>query len=63
MRRGKCAAPSQCYEDTSGIRVGDPVERTYESLSVTLGPGLMEAIVDGIQRPLQLLAGDDKETP
>lgn len=43
--------------------MGDPVERTYESLSVTLGPGLMEAIVDGIQRPLQLLAGDDKDAP
>lgn len=54
---------SQCYEDTSGLRVGDPVERTQEPLSVTLGPGLMAAILDGIQRPLQLLAGTDAAKP
>lgn len=57
------AHKSQCYEDTSGLRVGDPVERTQEPLSVTLGPGLMAAILDGIQRPLQLLAGTDAAKP
>lgn len=51
---------AQCYEDTSGLRVGDPVVRTREALSVTLGPGLMAAILDGIQRPLEVLAADAK---
>ena len=32
-------ASIQCYEDTGGLTVGDPVMRTKEQLSVTLGPG------------------------
>jgi V-type H+-transporting ATPase subunit A len=43
----------QCYEDTSGLTVGDLVERTFAPLSVDLGPGIMENIFDGIQRPLE----------
>jgi V-type H+-transporting ATPase subunit A len=35
-------AAIQCYEDTSGLTVGDPVMRTKEPLSVTLGPGIVE---------------------
>ncbi|MEO0194573.1 MAG: V-type ATP synthase subunit A [candidate division WOR-3 bacterium] len=42
----------QVYEDTSGLMVGEPVERTGESLAVELGPGLLGQAFDGIQRPL-----------
>ena len=45
----------QVYEDTSGIRPGEPVENTGASLSVELGPGLLRSIYDGIQRPLPVL--------
>jgi len=51
----------QVYEDTSGLFVGEPVERTGESLTVELGPGLLSNAFDGVQRPLQILrerAGD-----
>jgi len=46
-------ATIQVYEETSGVTVGDPVLRTGKPLSVELGPGIMGAIFDGIQRPLQ----------
>ena len=42
----------QVYEETSGIRPGEPVIRTGQTLSVQLGPGLLTQIYDGIQRPL-----------
>ncbi len=45
-------ASIQVYEETSGIRTGEPVESTEEPLSVELGPGLIKGIYDGIQRPL-----------
>lgn len=45
----------QVYEETSGLRPGEPVENTGMSLSVELGPGLLESIYDGIQRPLPVL--------
>ncbi|GAA0117318.1 V-type ATP synthase subunit A [Clostridium senegalense] len=45
-------ASIQVYEETSGIGPGDPVVTTGETLSVELGPGLMESMFDGIQRPL-----------
>ncbi len=45
----------QVYEDTSGIRPGEPVINTGLSLSVELGPGLLTSIYDGIQRPLSVL--------
>ncbi len=45
-------ASIQVYEETSGIKTGEPVESTDEPLSVELGPGLIEGIFDGIQRPL-----------
>ena len=48
-------ATVQVYEDTSGIRPGEPVVNTGMSLSVELGPGLLESIYDGIQRPLMVL--------
>lgn len=46
-------ATIQVYEETSGLMVGDPVQRTGKPLSVELGPGLAETIYDGIQRPLR----------
>lgn len=45
----------QVYEDTSGIKPGEPVENTGLSLAVELGPGLLTSIYDGIQRPLSVL--------
>jgi len=45
----------QVYEDTSGIKPGEPVINTGEPLSVELGPGLLSSIYDGIQRPLPVL--------
>jgi len=48
-------ATIQVYEETSGLTVGDPVLRTGKPLSVELGPGIMENIFDGIQRPLEAI--------
>jgi V/A-type H+-transporting ATPase subunit A len=45
-------ASIQVYEETSGLGPGEPVFSTGAPLSVELGPGLIEAIFDGIQRPL-----------
>ena len=45
-------ASIQVYEETSGLRPGEPVESTEVPLSVELGPGLITSIYDGIQRPL-----------
>ena len=47
----------QVYEDTSGIQVGEPVQSTGVPLTVQLGPGLLGKVYDGLQRPLQALAG------
>ena len=52
----KDTASIQCYEDTSGLTVGDPVLKTGSPLAVQLGPGLFEQIFDGIQRPLAVIA-------
>ncbi len=46
-------ASIQVYEETGGLGVGDEVESTGAPLSVELGPGLIEGIFDGIQRPLK----------
>ncbi|VVB99562.1 V-type ATP synthase alpha chain [uncultured archaeon] len=45
-------ATIQVYEDTSGLKPGQVIENTEMPLSVELGPGLLESIYDGIQRPL-----------
>ena len=45
----------QVYEDTTGIKVGEPVEGLGHPLSVCLGPGLIGHIIDGIGRPLDRL--------
>lgn len=46
-------ATIQCYEETSGLKQGDPVERQMKPLSVELGPGMLGQMFDGIQRPLE----------
>jgi V/A-type H+-transporting ATPase subunit A len=48
-------ASIQVYEETGGLKPGDPVVSTGEPLSVELGPGLLQSIYDGIQRPLDLI--------
>ncbi|MFO7607367.1 MAG: V-type ATP synthase subunit A [Desulfurivibrionaceae bacterium] len=53
--RGK-RADMQVFEDTAAIKAGDPVELSGELLSVTLGPGLLGKIYDGLQNPLEVLA-------
>lgn len=54
--RGDRAA-IQVYEETGGVGPGEPVYSTGQALSVELGPGLIESIYDGIQRPLDLIRG------
>jgi V/A-type H+-transporting ATPase subunit A len=49
-------ATIQVYEDTSGLKVGEPVEPTEGALMLDLGPGLLSSIYDGIQRPLPVIA-------
>ncbi len=49
-------ATIQVYEDTSGLRMGEPIFNTGEPLVAKLGPGLMGQIFDGLQRPLTTLA-------
>lgn len=50
-------ADMQVFEETDGVRVGDKVELTGEMLSVTLGPGLLSQVFDGLQNPLEVIAG------
>ena len=45
----------QVYEETAGVRPGEPCVSTGMSLSVELGPGLLSSIYDGVQRPLHVL--------
>lgn len=52
-------ADLQVFEETGGIRFGDEVELTGEMLSVSLGPGLLGTIFDGLQNPLNKLAEQD----
>jgi len=49
-------ATIQVYEDTSGLRMGEPIMNTGDPLVAHLGPGLMGQIFDGLQRPLTTLA-------
>lgn len=53
MRKDR--ASIQVYEETSGIGPGEPVYTTGQPLSIELGPGLLEGMFDGIQRPLNVL--------
>jgi V/A-type H+-transporting ATPase subunit A len=56
IRIERALATVQVYEDTGGLRLGEPAEATGEPLSVELGPGLLGQIFDGVQRPLPALA-------
>jgi len=49
-------ADVQVFESTQGVAVGDPVIQSDELLSVTLGPGLLGQVYDGLQNPLEALA-------
>ncbi len=49
----------QVYEDTGGLKPGEPVESLYYPLSVELAPGLLGNIYDGIQRPLDLIRAQE----
>lgn len=53
-------ASIQVYEETAGIRPGEKVIATGATLSVELGPGLLESIYDGIQRPLSVIEDKSK---
>ena len=46
----------QVYEDTAGVRVGEPVSNTNLPLVAQLGPGLLGMVYDGLQRPLKNLS-------
>ena len=48
---------------TAGLSVGDPVLRTEQPLSVELGPGILDNIFDGIQRPLEVIFEESKKSP
>ena len=50
----------QVYEDTSGLLPGEEVISTGEPLSVELGPGILQSIYDGIQRPLAVIEQESK---
>ena len=51
-------ATIQVYEETAGIKPGEVVESTGGPLSVELGPGIMGAIYDGIERPLEIIRSE-----
>ena len=42
----------QCYEETTGLKPGDPVQGTHSQMTLMLGPGILDNIFDGIERPL-----------
>ena len=46
----------QVYESTTGLKPGEPVEATGSPISVTLGPGILRNIFDGVERPLKEIA-------
>ncbi len=48
-------ASIQVYEETAGVGPGESVTLTGQTLSVELGPGLLQSIYDGVQRPLKVL--------
>ena len=48
----------QVFEDTRGVRIGDPVAMSGDLLSVYLGPGLLGQVFDGLEKPLAVLANE-----
>jgi V/A-type H+-transporting ATPase subunit A len=55
--RGR-TADAQVFESTAGVGLGDPVEQSGRMLSVTLGPGLLGQVYDGLQNPLSKIAAE-----
>ncbi|MBV0932394.1 V-type ATP synthase subunit A [Marinobacterium weihaiense] len=55
VRHGE--ADVQVFENTRGVSIGDAVQQTGQMLSVALGPGLLGQVYDGLQNPLELIAG------
>ena len=61
IKLNKTIATVQVYEDTNGLKIGEEVTGTEAPLSITLGPGIVGNVFDGIERPLAKLqeeAGD-----
>lgn len=58
IRQNEGKAVIQVYEDDTGMEIGEAVECTEAPLSLTLGPGLVGTIYDGIQRPLKQMYED-----
>lgn len=56
IRVARETATVQVYEDTTGLRVGEPVRQTGRALMVELGPGLLGSTLDGVARPLGRIA-------
>jgi V/A-type H+/Na+-transporting ATPase subunit A len=56
IRLSGSTATLQVYEDTTGLAVGEPLSFTGRTLAVQLGPGLLGSILDGLGRPLNVLA-------
>ena len=52
----KDATTVQVFEETSGLKPGETVTASGDAISVTLGPGILDNIFDGIQRPLSVIA-------
>ncbi len=55
IRMDSSATTIQVYEETTGLKPGDPVYSTGARMAVTLGPGLLDNIFDGIERPLKTI--------
>jgi V/A-type H+/Na+-transporting ATPase subunit A len=56
VRTDRDVATIQVYEDTQGLRVGEPVESTGQPMAARLGPGLLGSVLDGVGRPLRAVA-------
>ena len=56
IRLNKDMTTIQVFEETTGLRPGDEVYSTGDAISVTLAPGILTNIFDGIQRPLSEIA-------
>lgn len=54
-------ATLQVFEETSGVALGEPVQRLRTPLTVDLGPGLLGSVIDGIGRPLAALASGGRD--
>jgi V/A-type H+-transporting ATPase subunit A len=58
IRLDDSATTIQVYEETGGLHAGETVEATGGPMCVTLGPGILRNIYDGIQRPLPAIEAD-----